>query len=152
LVPNVAEIIDPLAELVGKTRGRDDVDLIYVNANYGDFTAGPGDLVRSALEVSARISLSRSCRIRGRGSWRNAPSAFCSTALGYLLGYLNAQRAILTGQVTAQCILYIALEAYARRRTPDAVGHIDPKLGDPALKMMQRNMKAEIKRTEQSLP
>ena len=49
LAPNVAEIIDPLAGLISRVRDRDDVDLIYVNDNYGDFTADHDDLVRAAL-------------------------------------------------------------------------------------------------------
>ena len=34
---------------------------------------------------------------------------------------------------------------------PDAVAHIDPELGDAALKMMQRNMRAEIVPAEKCL-
>ena len=50
LIPNVADIIDPLAGLISVARERDDVDLIYVNDNYGDFTADHDDIVRSALQ------------------------------------------------------------------------------------------------------
>jgi nicotinamidase-related amidase len=50
LVPNVAEIIDPIVGLISVARERDDVDLIYVNDNYGDFSADHNDIVRSALE------------------------------------------------------------------------------------------------------
>src|SRR5206468_2010236 len=39
LVPNVAEILDPMVSLISVARERDDVDLIYVNDNYGDFAA-----------------------------------------------------------------------------------------------------------------
>ena len=49
LAQNVAEIIDPLAELIGRARSRDDVGLVYINDNYGDFSADDADLVRSAL-------------------------------------------------------------------------------------------------------
>jgi nicotinamidase-related amidase len=55
---------------------------------------------------------------------------------------------ILTGQVTEQCVLYSALDAYVRHYSvcvpSDAVAPIDPELGDAALTMMQRNMRAEI--------
>jgi hypothetical protein len=48
----------------------------------------------------------------------------------------------LTGQVTEQCILYSVLDGYVRHFDvvvpPDAVAHIDPELGDAALKMMNR--------------
>ena len=55
---------------------------------------------------------------------------------------------ILTGQVTEQCILYSGLDAYVRHYSvcvpSDAVAPIDPELGDAALEMMRRNMRAEI--------
>jgi nicotinamidase-related amidase len=55
---------------------------------------------------------------------------------------------VLAGQVTEQCILYTALDAYIRhfdiRVATDAVAHIDPELGDAALRMMQRNMSVDI--------
>ena len=55
---------------------------------------------------------------------------------------------VLTGQVTEQCILYTALDAYVRHFAvcvpSDAVAPIDPALGDAALEMMERNMRAEI--------
>ena len=75
-------------------------------------------------------------------------SAFYATSLAYLLRRLETRRLILTGQVTEQCILYTALDAYVRHFPvvvpPDAVAHIDAQLGDAALKMMERNMSAHI--------
>jgi len=50
LTPNGADIIDPIAGLIRVARDHEDVDLIYVNDNYGDFTAGSDDIVRSALD------------------------------------------------------------------------------------------------------
>jgi nicotinamidase-related amidase len=71
-------------------------------------------------------------------------SVFYSTTVDYLLNRLNTQRIVLTGQ----CILYSALDGYLRHYDvivpPDAVAHIDEELGAAALKMMQRNMKAEL--------
>ena len=82
-------------------------------------------------------------------------SAFYASSLGYLLGRLEARRLILTGQVTEQCILYTALDAYVRHFSvvvvPDAVAHIDPELGDAALTMMHKNMHAEIVPAEKCL-
>lgn len=50
--------------------------------------------------------------------------------------------------MTEQCILYTALDAYVRHipvAVPrDAVAHIDPDLGGAALKMMERNMSADL--------
>jgi hypothetical protein len=39
LAGHVSKIVGPLADLIARARRRDEVDLIYVNDNYGDFTA-----------------------------------------------------------------------------------------------------------------
>jgi nicotinamidase-related amidase len=149
LIPNVAEIIEPLADLVRRACTRDDVDLVYVNDNYGDFTAEFSDIVRSALEgdrpdLVEPIVPPEGCRM----VTKVRHSVFYSTPLAYLLGRLGTKRLILTGQVTEQCILYSALDAYVRHIPvvvpTDAVAHIDPELGAAALKMMERNMDAEL--------
>ena len=65
-----------------------------------------------------------------------------------MLQQRDVTRVVLTGQVTEQCILYSALDAYVRHFsvcvTTDAVAAIDHELGEAALQMMQRNMRAEI--------
>ena len=157
LAENVEKIIDPLAGLISEAHRRDDVDLIYVNDNYGNFTATHHDLIRSALD-GKRADLVKpivppaECRFLQKVRH----SAFYSTALEYLLGGLEVQRVILTGQVTEQCILYSALDAYIRHFSvvvpADAVAHIDAELGDAALKMMENNMRAEISRCADCLP
>jgi nicotinamidase-related amidase len=148
LAPNVAKIIDPMVGLITRSRERDDVDLIYVNDNYGDFTADHSDIIRSALEgeypdLVKPIVPPEGCQFLTKVRH----SAFYSTALAYLLRQLGVERLILTGQVTEQCILYTALDAYIRHFSfivaPDAVAHIDATLADAALTMMQRNMRAE---------
>ena len=149
LIPNVEKIIDPLADLVRRARDADDVDLVYVNDNYGDFSAEFSDIVRAALD-GARPDLIKPIAPAGasRLMTKVRHSAFYATALAYLLGRLETKRLILTGQVTEQCILYTALDAYVRHLPvvipTDAVAHIDPDLGKAALKMMERNMSAEL--------
>ena len=149
LVPNVEKIIDPLAELVRNARESDDVDVLYVNDNYGDFTAEFSDIVRAALD-GARPDLVKPIvpADESRLLTKVRHSAFYATPLAYLLGRLDAKRVILTGQVTEQCILYSALDAYVRHFQVviprDAVAHIDDELGAAALKMMERNMSAEL--------
>jgi nicotinamidase-related amidase len=73
---------------------------------------------------------------------------FYETQLEYLLRHEGIMRIVLCGQVTEQCILYSALDAYVRHFEvvvpPDAVAHIHKDLADAALRMMQRNMHAEI--------
>lgn len=156
LAGNVADIVDPLAGLISRALERDDVDVIYVNDNYGDFTADFDDIVDAALhgdrpELVTPIAPDENClrllKVRH--------SAFYASSLDYLLRRLEASRLILTGQVTEQCILYTALDAYVRHFEvvvpPDAVAHIDPELGDAALTMMQKNMHAEIVPTAKCL-
>lgn len=149
LVASVEDVIHPLAGLIAKARTRDGVDVIYVNDNYGDFAADHDDIVRSALEgqrpdLVKPIVPDKGCRFLTKVRH----SAFYATPLDYLLGRLETKRLILTGQVTEQCILYTALDAYVRHLPivvpRDAVAHIDADLADAALKMMERNMRAEV--------
>jgi len=150
LANNTADIIEPLTELIARARTDEDVDVVYVNDNYGDFTADFAEIVRSARN-GARPDLvepavpQSDCLILTKVRH----SAFYATALDYLLGRLETTRIVLTGQVTEQCILYSALDGYVRHFDvvvpTDAVAHIDPELGDAALKMMSRNMRAELR-------
>jgi nicotinamidase-related amidase len=149
LIPNVEKIIDPMADLVKRARESDDVDVIYVNDNYGDFTAGFNDLVRSACQgerpdLVDPIVPSQHCR----ALTKVRHSAFYASPVAYLLRRLGTERLILTGQVTEQCILYSALDAYVRHFSvvipTDAVAGIDAELSDAALAMMERNMGAEL--------
>jgi nicotinamidase-related amidase len=156
LAPNVAAIVDPLAGLIARAQADDDADLIYVNDNYGDFTASRADLVRSAME-GARPELVEpivpgdDCRLL----MKVRHSAFYATPLEYLLVQLGARRVIVTGQVTEQCILYTALDAYVRHFevmvATDAVAHIDEALGEAALQMIERNMGGTLLTAERCL-
>jgi nicotinamidase-related amidase len=73
---------------------------------------------------------------------------FYGTPLEYLLSQKEVGRLVLTGQVTEQCILYSALDAYVRHIQVcvprDAVAHIHEDLAEASLKMMERNMDAEV--------
>jgi nicotinamidase-related amidase len=149
LAPNVAAIVDPLAGLIDGARDRENVDLIYVNDNYGDFAAQFSDIVAAALagehpDLVRPIAPADGCLLLTKVRH----SVFYATALDYLLGRLGTRRLILAGQVTEQCILYSALDAYVRHFDvvipSDAVAHIDADLGRAALQMMCRNMSAEI--------
>ena len=70
------------------------------------------------------------------------------TPLEYLLSQREVDHLVLVGQVTEQCILYSALDAYVRHLRvtvpPDGVAHIHEDLSDSALKMMERNMSATL--------
>ena len=156
LAPSVADIVGPVAGLISTARERDDVDLIYVNDNYGEFTASQDDLVKQALE-GERPDLVEPIvpREEVRFLQKVRHSAFYATALAYLLRQLETRRLILTGQVTEQCILYTALDAYIRHFQvivpADGVAHIDEELGKAALRMMEANMRATIMPAENCL-
>jgi nicotinamidase-related amidase len=149
LISNVEKIVDPLADLVHRAREADDVDVVYVNDNYGDFTAEFSDLVRSACDGNRPdlvdpILPTQHCRVMTKVRH----SAFYASPVAYLLRRLGTERLILTGQVTEQCILYTALDAYVRHFPvvipTDAVAGIDRRLSDAALAMMEGNMSAEL--------
>ena len=148
LADNVAGMVDAVARLVAEAR-ESDVELVYVNDNYGDFAATRDDLVRRALDGRRPELIEPIAPARGVAFLQKARhSAFYSTALDHLLRQRSIDTIILAGQVTEQCILYTALDAYIRHfdiRVPrDAVAHIDPELGDAALRMMERNMSVDI--------
>jgi len=157
LAVSVTEIIAPLTDLIGKARDRDDVDVIYVNDNYGDFTADRDSIIAGALEGSRPdlvepLVQQDDCQFLAKVRH----SVFYATPMNYLLRRLGCRRIILTGQVTEQCILYSALDGYIRHFDvvvpPDAVAHIEPHLGAAALEMMDRNMRAELRAATDCLP
>ncbi|MBB2993579.1 nicotinamidase-related amidase [Mycolicibacterium iranicum] len=157
LADSVVDIVDPVADLIARSAEREDVAVIYVNDNYGDFAAQPSDIVQAALD-GARPELVRPVAPGPdtRFLTKVRHSAFYATSLDYLLTRLGSKRIVLTGQVTEQCILYTALDGYVRHYEvvvpPDAVAHIDAGLGKAALEMMERNMKAELSASTDCLP
>jgi nicotinamidase-related amidase len=140
--------VPTLARLVADASERD-VELVYVNDNYGDFTATRDDLIRAAVAGRRPDLIEPILPPDGVAFLQKARhSAFYSTALDHLLRQHSIETIVLTGQVTEQCILYTALDAYIRhfqiRVVRDAVAHIDEALGDAALRMMQRNMRVDV--------
>ena len=148
LTRSVREVLPCIASLIDRARA-EDVEVIYVNDNYGAWNAGRSELVErasagphgdliepvvpgddTAFVVKARHSI------------------FFETPLEYLLRTTGIERLVLVGQVTEQCILYSALDAYIRHFRvvvpPDAVATIHPELHDAALEMMRINMDAEL--------
>jgi nicotinamidase-related amidase len=149
LAAGVEDVVGPLAELVDRAHEHDDVRLIYVNDNYGDFSADRKDLIDRALhgerpDLVEPVLPPAGCTFLTKVRH----SVFYGTPLEYVLRREGAETLILTGQVTEQCVLYSALDAYVRHfsiKVPrDAVAAIDEELGDAALRMMDRNMRAEI--------
>ena len=148
LTENVEPIVPTLARLIADANERD-IELIYVNDNYGDFAATRDDLIRAAQDGRRPDLIEPVLPPSGVAFLQKARhSAFYSTALDHLLRQHSIDTIVLTGQVTEQCILYTALDAYIRhfniRVVRDAVAHIDEQLGDAALRMMGRNMRVGV--------
>jgi nicotinamidase-related amidase len=140
--------IEPLKRLIDAT-GDSDAELIYVNDNYDDFTATSKDIGDNAMKGKRPDLVEPILPPKGALFVQKVRhSAFYSSALDHLLRIKEVETVILAGQVTEQCILYSALDAYVRgfelRVARDAVVPIDLELGDAALRMMERNMGAEI--------
>lgn len=122
---------------------------VYVNDNLGDWAAGRPELVERA--VAGRAGDVVEPIAPREGTWFIAKarhSIFYETQLEYLLREQHIERVVLVGQVTEQCILYSALDAYVRHFevavARDAVAGIHPELAGCALQMMERNMRADV--------
>jgi nicotinamidase-related amidase len=139
----------PAMQALIERAGKSDLLTVYVNDNHGDWSAARRELSRRALEGAAPELIEPILPaphvpfvVKARHS------VFYETQLEYLLRQEEVERLLLTGQVTEQCILYSALDAYVRHFSvsvvTDAVAHIDPELAQAALRMMETNMRAEL--------
>jgi nicotinamidase-related amidase len=141
-------VVPVLRDLIDEWRRRDDF-LVFVNDNHGDWTAGRGALTRKALEGESPELVEPIAPDRHTPFLVKARhSAFYATQLEHLLHEEGVDRIVVTGQVTEQCVLYTALDAYIRGLgvtiPRDAVAHIHQDLAEAALRMMETNMRADI--------
>jgi nicotinamidase-related amidase len=148
LTASVREALPAMLELLSRAREQD-VPIVYVNDNYGDWSACRPELVEHALQGRAPDLVEPIAPSPDVGFVVKARhSIFYQTQLEYLLRQKEIERIVLAGQVTEQCILYSALDAYVRHfavAVPrDAVAHIYADLADAALRMMGRNMRADV--------
>jgi nicotinamidase-related amidase len=131
--------VPAIAALLAKAREQD-ARIVYVNDNHGDWTAGRSELIERTRKAAGPQLVDDI-----------APSddvPFLLKARHSIFNQHGIRRIVLTGQVTEQCILYSALDGYIRHFdvavVPEAVAHIDARLADAALAMMERNMRAEV--------
>ena len=145
---SVRETLPAMVELVDRARDQE-VKTIYVNDNWGHWRSNRDELIEEALG-SDHANLVEPIRPNDDALFvvKARHSIYYQTPLEYLLNQEDVGNLILTGQVTEQCILYSALDAYIRHhevRVPrDAVACIHEDLADAALKMMERNMSADL--------
>ena len=125
------------------------VPTIYVNDNHGDWESSREALVQAALE-GARRDLVEPVLPAEDDLFlaKTRHSIFYASPLEHILAQEDIDRIVITGQVTEQCVLYSALDAYLRHIdvavARDAVAHIFEDLADASLTMMERNMHAEV--------
>ena len=145
VVPAAEEAVPVIEEAIQKHDG----PVIYVNDNFGHWRSHRDQLVEEALD-GERPDLVEPIKPDDEALFiiKARHSIFYQTPLEYLLNQEDVGSVILTGQVTEQCVLYSALDAYIRhfkvRVPPDAVACIHEKLAEAALQMMERNMSADL--------
>jgi nicotinamidase-related amidase len=148
LKQSVRECLPALQALIERTRDSE-LLTVYVNDNHGDWSAARQELSERALDGAAPELVEPILPAPDLPFVVKARhSVFYETQLEYLLRQEEVERLFLTGQVTEQCILYSALDAYVRHFSvsvvTDAVAHIDPDLAQAALRMMETNLRAEL--------
>jgi nicotinamidase-related amidase len=153
--PDAAELAEHVAnalpgvEALLRRAGEADAPIVYVNDNYGDWNSSSEELARSAMDGKHPELVEPILPGEGQSFVVKARhSTFYETPLEYLLDQMGVGRLVFCGQVTEQCILYSALDAYVRHFdvviATDAVAAIHDDLGEAALTMMERNMSAEL--------
>ena len=148
LMASVRTALPGICALIDAARKQDAVT-IYVNDHHGDWSATAAKLTEHALagrapELVAPIAPEDDTPF----VMKARHSIFYGTQVDYFLREQRIDQLVLAGQVTEQCILYSALDAYVRHFdvaiAPDAVAHIHEDLADAALRMMQTNMRARL--------
>jgi nicotinamidase-related amidase len=140
-LPGMRALLDRAAE--------EELPVIYVNDNYGDWNSSSQELADNAMDGAHPELVEPVLPADGHSFVIKARhSVFYETPLEYLLDQQGIDRLILAGQVTEQCILYSALDAYVRHFRvvvpTDAVAAIYDHLAEAALEMMGRNLSAEL--------
>lgn len=148
LAAGVGEALPAIVELRERAREAE-VPVVYVNDNYGDWNSSAQELAEAAMDGRHPELVEPVLPGEGHSFVIKARhSAFYETPLEYLLDQMGVDRLVLAGQVTEQCVLYSALDAYVRHFRvvvpTDAVAAIYDHLAEAALEMMERNLSAEL--------
>jgi nicotinamidase-related amidase len=142
------DTVPVIAQLVERA-GAEDVPVIWINDNHGKWAEDRGDLIEASRRDGDAGLIDPIAPPDGAPFvFKARHSIFYGSPLEYLLEREGIGRLVLTGQVTEQCVLYSALDAYIRHfqivLPRDAVAHIDPELAAASLKLMERNMRAQV--------
>jgi len=148
LAKHVAAALPGIQALVERA-GEAEAPVVYVNDNFGDWNSSAEELAARAREGD-HPELVEPILPPPEASFviKARHNAFYQTPLEYLLDQMGVERVVIAGQVTEQCILYSALDAYVRHFRvaipTDAVAAIHDHLAEAALEMAERNLSAEL--------
>lgn len=148
LAEHVADALDAVGTLIDRARSAD-APVIYVNDNYGHWNSSSEELAQRAMEGRHPELVEPLLPREGDAFVIKARhTIFYGTPLVHLLDTSGITGLVLSGQVTEQCVLYSALDAYVRHFEvvipTDAVAPIHEHLAEAAIEMMERNMSAQI--------
>lgn len=153
-----AEITPSALEAARKTArlrrrlAADGVRMVYVNDNYGDWTADFNALLercRRMRGAAGQIAELMKPRRRDFAVLKPRHSAFHATPLHLLLEQLHCKHLIVTGIAADSCVLFTAMDAYLRGYSlwvpVDCVAAESAEARDQALQQMARVLKADIR-------
>nr|WP_280118799.1 isochorismatase family cysteine hydrolase [Streptomyces brevispora] len=152
VLPDVERTVPVIARLLEAARAQD-APVIYANDNFGEWRSHHGEIVEMAT-AGARPDLVEPLLPDENSLFvvKARHSIFYETPLPSLLRQLGVGHLVLCGQVTEQCMLYSVLDAHIRHLDltipEDGVAHIHEDLARAGLRMMERNMGADVRRAE----
>ncbi|MFI0786881.1 cysteine hydrolase family protein [Streptomyces lydicus] len=150
LLPSVRTALPQITALLDRARGSG-IEVIYVNDNFGLWRSHHDELLDAVLG-GPHSDLVEPVRPDEKSLFvvKARHSIFYQTPLEYLLRQRGIETVVLCGQVTEQCVLYSALDAHIRNFSvtvvEDACAPIHQDLAAAALRMMERNMQANVLR------
>jgi nicotinamidase-related amidase len=147
LKASVRDVVPVIADMVDRACSTG-TTVVYVNDNHGVWNAGRHELTDWAADGEPSLVEPIAPPDDVPFLVKARHSAFYSTQLEYMLHESEITDLVLVGQVTEQCILYTALDAYIRHfrlTVPrDGVAHIHEDLAEAALRMMETNMHTNV--------
>jgi nicotinamidase-related amidase len=151
LFQNALPAADQIAALKRRAQ-QAGVPVIYANDNFGRWRSDFQKIVNHCVDDDVRGKpIAQLLKPDDDDYFVLKPkhSGFFSTTLDLLLQYLGAQRLILTGFATNNCVLFTANDAYLRDYKliipADCTASIRGDETDSALKQMQQVLKADIR-------
>lgn len=148
---NTTAISTQIAALKSRAKSAG-VPIVYANDNFGKWQSDFRKLLEHCLEDDVRgRRIAQLLKPDDEDYFVLKPkhSAFYSTTLETLLGYLGASTLILTGIAANNCVLFTASDAYMRDYQlvvpSDCVASASPKDCELALQLMNKVLKADTR-------